>query len=168
MRWRTLKKIKHTTPIKTNTVNYASFSSRALGFITDIFMIGLPISLILLMIFGYDQMHTAGAIDVITNNQKALKNPPNPLSSILQIVLFMVITVELWHRYTQTPGKKLAHIRVVDAKTLAPATYVKLTIRFIGYFLSLISVIGFFIGFLRRDKRCLHDLISGTAVIREN
>lgn len=168
MRWRTLKKTKHSIPPKNNTVIYASFSSRALGFLTDIFMIGLPISLVLLAVFGYDQMHTAGAIDVITNNQKALKNPPNSLSSILQIFLFMVITVELWHRYTQTPGKKLTHIRVVDAKTLAPATYAKLTVRFIGYFLSLISVVGFFIGFLRRDKRCLHDLISGTAVIREN
>lgn len=167
MRWRTLKKTKHSTLLKNNTVIYASFSSRALGFLTDIFMIGLPISLILLSIFGYDQMHTAGAIDVITNNKDALKNPPNPLSSILQIVLFMVITIELWHRYTQTPGKKLTHIRVVDAKTLAPATYVKLTVRFVSYFLSLISVVGFFIGFLRRDKRTLHDLISGTAVIRE-
>lgn len=168
MRWRTLKKTKHSTPLKNNTVIYASFSSRALGFLTDIFMIGLPISLILLTVFGYDQMHTAGAIDVISNNQKALKNPPNPLSSILQILLFMVITVELWHRYTQTPGKKLTHIRVVDAKTLAPATYAKLTLRFVGYFLSLISVVGFFIGLFRRDKRCLHDLISGTAVIREH
>lgn len=168
MRWRTLKKTKHSTPTKNNTVYYASFSSRALGFITDIFMIGLPISLILLMVFGYDQMHTAGALDVITNNQKALKNPPNPLSSILQIILFMVVTVELWHRYAQTPGKKLTNIRVVDAKTLRPATYWKLTIRFIGYFLSLISLVGFFIGFLRRDKRTLHDLISGTAVIREH
>jgi uncharacterized RDD family membrane protein YckC len=168
MRWRTLKKIKHTISPQIPTINYAPFSSRALGFLTDIFMIGLPISLLLVTIFGYDQMHTAGAIDVITNNQKALQNPPNPLSSILQIVLFMVVTVELWHRYTQTPGKKLAHIRVVDAKTLAPATYAKLTVRFVGYFLSLISIVGFFMGYLRRDKRCLHDLISGTAVIREN
>lgn len=168
MRWRTLKKIKQSTPIKNNTINYASFSSRALGFLTDIFMIGLPISLLLTAIFGYDQMHTAGAIDVITNNQKALQNPPNPLNSLLQIVLFMVITVELWHRYTQTPGKKLTHIRVVDAQTLAPATYLKLTIRFVAYFLSLISLVGFFIGLLRTDKRSLHDLISGTAVIREN
>jgi uncharacterized RDD family membrane protein YckC len=167
MRWRTLKKIKHTTSSQIPVINYAPFSSRVLGFLTDIFMIGLPISLLLVTIFGYDQMHTAGAIDVITNNQNALQNRPNPASSILQIILFMIVTVELWHRYTQTPGKKLTHIRVVDAKTLAPASYTKLTLRFIGYFLSLISIIGFFIGFLRRDKRCLHDLISGTAVIRE-
>ncbi|MFA6188699.1 MAG: RDD family protein [Sulfuricurvum sp.] len=168
MRWRTLKKNTKSTPDKNSPTKYASFAPRALGFFTDIFMIGLPISLILMALFGYDQMHTAGAIDVITNNKKALQNPPNPLSSALQIVLFMAITVELWHRYTQTPGKKLAHICVVDAKTLKKASYWKLSLRFIGYFFSLISLVGFFIGFFRKDKRCLHDLLSGTAVIRES
>lgn len=167
MRWRTLRKIKHSTPPPSPTIGYAPFFSRALGFITDIFMIGLPVSLILMATFGYDQMHTAGAMDVITNNQEALKNPPNPLSSILQIVLFMAITVGLWHRYGQTPGKKLAHIRVVDAKTLQRASYGKLSVRFVGYFLSLISIGGFFIGLFRSDKRALHDLLSGTAVITE-
>lgn len=167
MRWRTLRKTKHSTSPKTPAIHYAPFFSRALGFITDIFMIGLPISLILMATFGYDQIHTAGAMDVITNNQEALKNPPNPLTSILQIVLFMVITVGLWHRYGQTPGKKLAHIRVVDAKTLQRASYGKLSVRFVGYFLSLISLIGFFIGLFRSDKRSLHDLLSGTAVITE-
>lgn len=112
-------------------------------------------------------MHTAGAMDVITNNKSALKNSPNPLSSILQIVLFMVITVELWHRYGQTPGKKLARIRIVDAKTLQHASYWKLSLRFLGYFFSLISIVGFFIGLFRSDKRALHDLLSGTAVITE-
>lgn len=168
MRWRTLKKIRQSSPQKNSSINYARFAPRALAFLTDIFMIGLPISLILMTIFGYDQMHTAGAVDVITNNQTALKNPPNPYSSLLQILLFMLITVELWHRYAQTPGKKLAHIRVVDANTLAPAGYLKLTVRFVGYFLSLISIVGFFVGLFRTDKRALHDLISGTAVIREH
>lgn len=167
MRWRTLRKNTQSTSNKSPKTVYAPFAPRALGFLTDIFMIGLPISLILMAVFGYDQMHTAGALDVITHNEKALRHPPNPLTSIAQIVLFMMITVELWHRYTQTPGKKLVHIRVVDAKTLKPASYWKLCLRFVGYFLSLISLVGFFIGFFRRDKRCLHDLLSGTAVIRE-
>lgn len=167
MRWRTLKKMQQSSSNKTPTVDYSPFAPRALAFLTDVFMLGLPVSLILMSLFGYDQMHTAGAMDVITNNQEALRNRPNPLSSLLQIVLFMLITVELWHRYTQTPGKKLTRIRVVDAKTLSAAPYWKLALRFIGYFLSLVSVIGFFIGLFRKDKRCLHDLLSGTAVIRE-
>jgi uncharacterized RDD family membrane protein YckC len=168
MRWRTLKKNTRSVSPHYPAVSYAPFSARALGFITDIFMIGLPISLVLMATFGYDQMHTASAMDVVTHNQEALKNRPNPLSSILQIILFMVIMVEMWHRYTQTPGKKLAHIRVVDAQTFHRASYWKLSLRFIGYFFSFISGIGFFIGFFRDDKRALHDLLSGTAVIRED
>jgi hypothetical protein len=100
MRWRTLKKKTQSISPKSPVIFYAPFASRALAFITDIFMIGLPISLILMVTFGYDQMHTAGAMDVITNNKSALKNSPNPMSSLLQIVLFMLITVGLWHRST--------------------------------------------------------------------
>lgn len=111
-------------------------------------------------------MHTASGLDVIVHSDKARLNPPNPIASISQIALFLITYVVLWHMGGQTPGKKLARIRVVDAKTLENAPYWKLTLRFIGYFLSLITVIGFFIGPLRRDKRALHDLISGTAVIR--
>lgn len=167
MRWRTLKK-KH--PVKSvptkPKVEFAPFWPRALGFVTDIFMIGLPISLLMMMVFGYDQMHTATAIDVIAHTDKAHHNPPNPIASVTQIVLFMITYVWLWHRSGQTPGKKLAFIRVVDAKTLGNAPYWKLILRFIGYFISLITLIGFFIGSFRKDKRTLHDLLSGTAVIR--
>ena len=123
----------------TAIIHYASFWSRALAFITDIFMIGLPISLILIALFGYDQTHTAGGMDVLLQNKEALKNPPNPLVSLTQVLLFMLVTVTLWHRSGQTPGKKLARIRVVDARTLKNASYWKLILRFIGYFLSLIT-----------------------------
>lgn len=147
---------------------YAPFWSRALAFITDIFMIGLPISLLMMLLFGYDQMHTAGGMDVLMHNQEALKNPPNPLSSIAQIALFMGVTVWLWHRGGQTPGKKFARIRVVDALTLQNASLWRLILRFIGYLLSAITLVGFFIGLFRKDNRSLHDLLSGTAVILEH
>jgi uncharacterized RDD family membrane protein YckC len=147
---------------------FASFWSRALGFITDIFMIGLPISLILSALFGYDQTHSASGMDILLQNKEALKNPPNPLASILQIVLFMSITVILWRYGGQTPGKKLARIAVVDVSTLQPAPYWKLIVRFLGYMLSLITLCGFFIGLFRTDKRALHDLISGTCVINKH
>ena len=152
----------HTTAI----IHYASFWSRALAFITDIFMIGLPISLILIALFGYDQTHTAGGMDVVLQNKEALKNPPNPLVSLTQVLLFMLVTITLWHSSGQTPGKKLARVRVVDARTLKKASYWKLILRFIGYFLSFISLIGFFIGLMRQDNKTLHDLLSGTCVIR--
>lgn len=166
MRTKTLKKNSKITSPSKPVIHYAPFWSRALGFTTDIFMIGLPIALLMMIFFGYDQMHTAGGMDVIVHNEKALAHPPNPLVSLTQLSLFMMVTVMLWHRGGQTPGKKLARIRVVDARTLGNAPYWKLILRFIGYFISLITLIGFFIGLLRRDKRTLHDLLSGTAVIR--
>lgn len=167
MRWRTLKKKYQTSlPSPKKRIYYAPFWSRALGFTTDIFMIGLPISLLMMLLFGYDQMHTASGLDVIVHSDKARLAPPNPIASISQMTLFLITYVWLWHRDGQTPGKKLARIRVVDAITLENAPYWKLILRFIGYFLSLITVIGFFIGLFRNDKRALHDLISGTAVIR--
>lgn len=167
MRWRTLKKKKIQTPPNPKArIHYAPFWPRALGFSTDIFMIGLPISLLMMMLFGYDQMHSATAMDVIVHSDKARLAPPNPIASLSQMGLFLITYVWLWHRYGQTPGKKLARIRVVDAKTFENASYWRLTLRFIGYFISLITLIGFFIGIFRRDKRALHDLLSGTAVIR--
>jgi len=167
MRWRTLKKKKQQTLLlPKNTTEYAGFWPRALAFSTDIFMIGLPISLLMMVLFGYDQMHSATALDVIVHSDKARLDPPNPIASISQMALFLITYVWLWHRSGQTSGKKLAYIRVVNAKTLENASYWRLTLRFIGYFLSLITLIGFFVGLFRRDKRTLHDLLSGTAVIR--
>lgn len=166
MRWRTLKKKQKPLSIPKPQVRYADFWPRALGFATDLFMIGIPIALVMMMVFGHDQMHSATALDVIVHSDKARVNPPNPVASVTQMALFLITYVVLWHLYGQTPGKKLAHIRVVDAKTLEHASYWKLTLRFIGYFLSLITLIGFFIGVFRQDKRALHDLISGTAVIQ--
>lgn len=166
MRWRTLKTKKYPKVAKQQTL-FAPFWSRAAGFVTDVFMIGLPISLITMMFFGYDQTQSAGALDVLVHDPKVRSNPPNPIASILQMVLFLITYVWMWHRSGQTPGKKLSRIRVVDASTLQNAPYWKLILRFIGYFLSFITLIGFFIGLFRKDKRALHDLISGTAVIRE-
>lgn len=165
MRWRTLKTKKQSKPVKPKTI-FAPFWSRAAGFATDIFMIGIPISIITMMLFGYDQMHSASGLDVLVHDPKAQTNPPNPIASLIQIALFLLTYVWFWHKSGQTPGKKLVHSRVVDATTLQNASYWKLTLRFIAYFISFISIIGFFIGLFRSDKRALHDLLSGTAVIR--
>ncbi|MFA6192661.1 MAG: RDD family protein [Sulfurimonas sp.] len=144
--------------------NYAGFIDRVKAFVTDIFMIGLPVAIIIMMMFGYDETKSATALDVIVKDKKAIEHAPNPMASIVQIVLIMGVTIVFWRKNGQTPGKKFVHIKVVDASTLKEASYFKLTIRFISYFISLLTF-GFFIGLLRDDKRTLHDLLSGTAVI---
>ncbi len=170
MRWRQVKKKKHISIEKPQKarVKYAGFWSRVAAFVTDIFMIGIPISIISMAIFGYGELQSATALDVIVDDEKAHINPPNPIASIFQISLFLVTFVWFWYKSGQTPGKKMAKICVVDAHTLERASIVQLVLRFFGYFLSLITIVGFFIGFLRKDRRALHDLISRTAVIYES
>lgn len=165
-----MKKRKNTNVEKSQkvVVTYAGFWSRVAAFVTDIFMIGIPISILSMAIFGYSEIHSAGAMDVIVGDEKAQTNPPNPLASIFQISLFLISFVWFWYKSGQTPGKKMAKIRVVDATTFERASILQLIVRFFGYFLSLITIIGFFIGLFRRDKRTLHDLISRTAVIYES
>jgi len=107
MRWRTLKTKKQSYPqLQKAKTLFAPFWPRAAGFVTDIFMIGLPISLLTMAIFGYDQMHTASGLDVLVHDPKAQSNPPNPIASITQISLFLITYVWLWHVSGQTPGKK--------------------------------------------------------------
>ena len=166
MRFRDLKKqTKQPKQAKKEVGNiYAGYLPRIKAFITDIFMIGLPVALVIMIFFGKEETNSAGAMAVIVQDEVALQHAPNPTASIMQILLIMGVHVILWRRTGQTPGKKFAQIKVVDAKTLKEASYPKLIIRFVGYFLSVITL-GFLLGLLRKDKRTLHDLISGTAVI---
>lgn len=169
MRFRDLKKQSKQTNTKKEEVGtrYAGYYSRIKAFITDMFMIGLPVALVILIFFGKEETQSAGAMAVIVQDEVALQHAPNPTASIVQILLIMGVHIVLWRRSGQTPGKKFADIKVVDAKTLKEASYPKLFIRFIGYFISVITL-GFLIGLFRKDKRALHDLISGTAVICVN
>lgn len=167
MRFRDLKKQSKLAkkPKEEQGSIYAGYLPRIKAFVTDIFMIGLPVALVIMIFFGHEETQSAGAMAVIVQDEAALQHAPNPTASIMQILLIMGVHVVLWRRTGQTPGKKFADIKVVDAKTLKEASYPKLIIRFVGYFLSVITL-GFLVGLLRKDKRNLHDLISGTAVIR--
>jgi uncharacterized RDD family membrane protein YckC len=126
------------------------------------------VSLVIMGVFGYDEVKSAGAMDVILQTEKAATHAPDPTGSIVQMLLYMGICVVMWRVSGQTPGKKMARIRVVDAKTFDRASWLQLILRFVGYLISFVTLIGFFVGLLRRDKSALHDLLSRTAVVRES
>jgi uncharacterized RDD family membrane protein YckC len=169
MRWRKIKQKKHIRHHESQRpkIRYADFKERAMAFTTDIFMIGIPITLLIMILFGHDQMmNSASGLDVILDPVEAKKHAPNPVASFLQVFLYLSAFVLFWHANGQTPGNKMMQIKVVDANTFETASWGKLIVRFFGYFLSAITLVGFFTGMSRPDKRALHDLISGTAVIK--
>jgi len=66
----------------------------------------------------------------------------------------------------QTPGMKAYEIKVIDNKTGEKPTLVLAILRFFFFNIVLFSFIGLFFSFFREDQRGLHDLLSGTSVIK--
>lgn len=82
--------------------------------------------------------------------------------------LFPAIAVILfWRFYSATPGKMLIRAKIVDAKTLQPASTGQLIGRYLGYFVSFIPLmLGLLWIAIDRRKQGWHDKLAGTVVIR--
>jgi len=66
-----------------------------------------------------------------------------------------------------TPGKMLMGLRVVRTDNGANVGYARAFSReVIGKMLSMILVVGYILPIFRKDKRALHDLMTGTQVIQ--
>lgn len=104
-------------------------------------------------------------------HKKALASQPQ--TSLQWELLFevsvLIVTVLFWEKWRgATPGKKLVHIKIVDANTLEEIDNKQAITRSFGYIIStLLFLIGFFMVAFRNDKRGLHDLLAGTVVIYE-
>ena len=169
--WRKVKKsLKEEPQAEVSTVIYAGFWSRALSFVIDVFMIGIPISLVIMSLFGHDQMQSISALDVLQGikplDENGVEIKPDPMIAITQVGLFSFIVIMLW-RFDQgrTPGKRLSKTKILDAKSHREPALWQLVVRFFAYFLSFISLIGFFLPLVHPKKMALHDILSGTIVV---
>jgi len=81
-------------------------------------------------------------------------------------MIMLVVTVLLWLRFLGTPGKLLLGCQIVDADSGEPMMKKQALIRYLGYFLSIIS---FMIGFLwiawDKRKQGFHDKVANTVVL---
>jgi uncharacterized RDD family membrane protein YckC len=94
--------------------------------------------------------------------------------SLVSLIGFLVLHGYLLHKHGQTIGKRLLGIRIVSASdgqivslgTIFGLRYVPIQIAgivpVIGNVLPLLDVLFIF----REDRRCLHDFIAGTKVVK--
>jgi len=155
-RWRDVKKGKSTP--KTDTTDKQSPSLQGLcvspltrlkAFITDMFMIMMPIMYITTYIImdGKDDFQA------------------NDMAHWLTMAIYGAIIVSFWVFKGQTPGFKAYEIILLDDKTGQKLGWVKATLRYIAFLVSAISIIGFLLPFFRNDKKTFQDLIMQTSVI---
>ena len=155
MRFRKLKKQAKTKQeqktTSEETFHYATIPDRIKAFITDMFMIYVPILYIITyaVMDGKDEFQSSD------------------IAPFIGVLIYGIIYILFLYKSGQTPGKKAYTIRVVDAKTHDKITLIQATLRFIGFLFSATIFIGLIFPFYRKDKRSLHDLIANTVVISD-
>ncbi|RLA66241.1 MAG: RDD family protein [Epsilonproteobacteria bacterium] len=149
-RFRDIK--NHKTPIKKpikENNHYASASAKIKAFLTDAFMLIMPITYVVIYFImdgreGFAAEKILGWLYILY-----------PLIAIQSIFLFLT---------GQTPGYRAYNLTLIDENTKEKPTL------FIVIFRNLSAILSFFtfawmLMFFRKDSKTLHDLLSATAVI---
>ena len=156
-----------------NKVRYAGFWIRFVASFLDTLFLALPVAVVIYFLsdgnwfdFSAYQQNMQMAM---SGNTHALNNQPQ--TSLKWELLFevsvLVVTVLFWRRWRgATPGKKVVHIKIVDAATFSDIDNKQAITRSLGYIVSTFTLlIGFIMVAFRKDKRGLHDLLAGTCVV---
>ena len=154
-------------------VNYAGFWIRFIASFLDTFFLALPVGIVIYFLSGGDwfdfSQYQQNIQMAMSGNTHALDTQPH--TSFKWEFLFefsvLIVTILFWDKWQgATPGKKFVHVKIVDAKTFEDITNKQAITRSLAYIPSILSFgIGFLMIAFRKDKRGLHDLIAGTAVI---
>jgi uncharacterized RDD family membrane protein YckC len=143
----------------------AQFLTRAGAFFIDIFAVSLISAFICFALFVfYQKTHLVnGWPSLGTRPRFAIEAFKNAVNLIIFMSYFPLC---YWWTNGRTLGKKIFGIRVVSNKE-AELSLRTSFIRSCAYQLSYLALgIGFMLPLFRADKRTLHDIISGTEVIK--
>ena len=131
------------------TIKYAKTIDRIKAFITDMFMIYIPILYIItyLVMGGKEEFQSSN------------------IAPFVGVLLYGTIYSFFLYKTGQTPGKKAYKIKVVDAKTYENISFIQAFLRFISFLFSTTILLGLIVIFYRKDKKSLHDILANTVVI---
>ncbi len=143
-----LKKVK--TPSTDN--QYASVGLKIKAFLTDAFMLVMPIMYVVFYMImegreGFAEEKMLGWIYILI-----------PL--IIVQTIFMTLT-------GQTPGYRAYNITLIDENTQEKPSLFVIIFRNLSAILSLFTLFGWLLMFFRKDNKTLHDLLSATAVVNK-
>jgi len=158
MRWRDVKqnKIPQKEELSPPSLSlpFASIPDRIKAFITDAFLLSMPI-FYLVIYLAFDGLKGPDGVE------------GHRLLAWIYILIPLGIIVSLFYIKTgQTPGMKVHALKVIDNQTNEKPTMMMALLRFFFFNVAFFSFIGIMIGFFRKDNRGLHDMLSGTSIIK--
>lgn len=136
-------------------------SERLKAFITDMFMINMPLLYLTTYVF-------LDGKEAFTHNQSAIFACGIGYGFITS--LFLALS-------TQTPGYRYMRLRLVqDSHTNNPTQnctyhkvgFLRVCARYVLWVVGTSFLFGILIGLLRRDGKCLHDVLCKTQVISQD
>ena len=131
-------------------VPYASASLKIKAFLTDSFMLLMPI------------LYIAFYLIMDGREDFALHRILGWASILIPLVLiqtaFMFVS-------GQTPGYRNYHIKLIDIHTQQKPSLPIILFRNLCALLSFFTLFGWILMFFRKDAKTLHDLLSATAVV---
>ena len=153
MRWRDIKKQQTPTSLPEKTTHsFVPINMRIRAFITDMFMIYIPILYIL----------TYLVLDGKEDFQASQWAP------FLGVTLYALIDATFTTKTGQSPGKKAYEIKVIDARTKENLSFVRALWRFTLFIITAATIFALLVPFFRQDRKALHDILSRTTLIKSN
>lgn len=132
------------------TIHYASSGLKIKAFLTDAFMLVMPIMYIVFYLVMDGREGFAA----------------HKLLGWIAILIPLVIVQTLFMYYSaQTPGYRAYNLKVIDITTQQKPSLFAILFRNLCAILSLFTIVGWIMMFFRKDSKTLHDLLSATAVV---
>ena len=132
--------------------NYASVGLKIKAFLTDAFMLVMPIMFVVFYL-------------VMDGREDFEKHMFMGWVYIL-VPLILVQTIFMF-KTGQTPGYRAYNITLIDENTKEKPSLFVIIFRNVSAILSLFTLIGWALMFFRKDNKTLHDLLSATAVVNK-
>ncbi len=131
--------------------NYATAGLKIKAFLTDAFMLVMPIMYVVFYLVmdgreGFAAHKMLGWIYIL-------------------VPLVIVQTIFMW-KTGQTPGYRAYNLRLIDMHTGERPSLFIILFRNLSAILSLFTFFGWFMMFFRKDHKTLHDLLTVTAVVK--
>lgn len=146
------QKVTEKTPVKP-TYPYARASIKIKAFLTDSFMLMMPILYIVFyLIMGGREGFAAHKM----------------LGWIYIIIPLVVVQTIFMIKTAQTPGYRAYDLKIIDTQTGKRPTAFIILFRNLCAILSFFSLFGWMMMFFRKDAKTLHDFLSSTAVIQKS
>jgi len=132
--------------------DYASVGLKIKAFLTDAFMLLMPIMYVVFYL--------------VMDGREGFAE--NKMLGWFYILLPLVIVQTIFMYFTgQTPGYRAYNITLIDENSKEKPSLFVIIFRNLAAILSFFTLLGWALMFFRKDNKTLHDLLSATAVVNK-